>query len=191
MTHQIRFGRPDDGAAVAAIYEPYVLNTAISFEDTPPTSGEMSERITATLATCPFLVLEEQGVVLGYAYAGPHRASPAYRWSMDVTVYAASDAQRRGVGRALYKELLDQLTRQGFHAAFAGIALPNDKSVGLHEAVGFKHLGTYQEVGFKFGKWHDVGWWRLPLNEGVPAHNPLSPALKSAIHPLQKLGRLA
>jgi phosphinothricin acetyltransferase len=172
---QIRTARPDDGAALAAIYRPYVLDTAISFEDVPPTPVEMSERIAGTLATCPFLVFEEEDGVLGYAYAGPHRARPAYRWSVDVTVYAAPNAHRRGLGRALYTELLEQLTRQGFHAAFAGIALPNEKSVGLHEALGFHHLGTYREVGFKFGRWHDVGWWRRSLNDSLPVGDPLSP----------------
>ncbi|MBT9474086.1 MAG: arsinothricin resistance N-acetyltransferase ArsN1 family B [Pseudomonadota bacterium] len=172
---QIRVARPEDGDALAAIYRPYVLDTAISFEDVPPTPAEMSERIAATLMTCPFLVFEDDTGVLAYAYAGPHRARPAYRWSVDVTVYAAPRAHRRGIGRALYTELLDRLTRQGFHAAFAGIALPNDKSVGLHEALGFHHLGTYREVGFKFGRWHDVGWWRRPLNDGLPTSDPLSP----------------
>jgi L-amino acid N-acyltransferase YncA len=175
MPSQIRSARSEDGAAVAAIYAPHVLQTAISFEDAPPTPAEMSERIVATLTTCPFLVFESDGEVLAYAYAGPHRARAAYRWSVDVTVYAASHVHRRGVGRALYVELLDQLTRQGFHTAFAGIALPNDKSVGLHEALGFHHLGTYQEVGFKFGRWHDVGWWRRSLNEGLPTRDPLPP----------------
>lgn len=177
MTGQIRSARPEDGAAVAAIYQPYVLKTTISFEDMPPTPVEMSERIAATLPTCPFLVFEAEDEVLAYAYAGPHRARPAYRWSVDVTVYAASHVHRHGIGRALYAELLGQLTRQGFHAAFAGIALPNDQSVGLHEALGFRHLGTYREVGFKFGKWHDVGWWQRSLNEGLPVHNPLPPRL--------------
>lgn len=172
---QIRVARPEDGDALAAIYRPYVLDTAISFEDVPPNAAEMSERIAATLTTCPFLVFEDDAGVLAYAYAGPHRARPAYRWSVDVTVYAAPHAHRRGIGRALYTELLDRLTRQGFHTAFAGIALPNDKSVGLHEALGFHHLGTYREVGFKFGRWHDVGWWRRPLNDGLPASDPLSP----------------
>jgi L-amino acid N-acyltransferase YncA len=172
---RVRMAKPVDGGAIAAIYRPYVEDTSISFEDIPPTGMEMANRIVTTLTTCPFLVIEEDGRVLGYAYAGPHRARPAYRWSVDVTVYAAPQVHRRGLGRALYSELLDRLTRQGFHAAFAGIALPNDKSVGLHEALGFKHLGTYQEVGFKFGRWHDVGWWRRSLNDGLPDGDPLGP----------------
>lgn len=174
MTAEIRLARSDDAAAIAAIYAPYVLDTAISFEEEPPTPSQMAERIVATQEICPFIVLEEQGDVLGYAYAGPHRARAAYRWSVDVTVYVAARAHRRGVGRALYGDLLERLTRQGFHAAFAGIALPNDKSVGLHEALGFEHLGTYREVGFKFGRWHDVGWWRRSLNDGLPTGDPQS-----------------
>lgn len=175
MKGPIRFARPEDGSAVAEIYRPYVANTAISFEQMPPSAAEMGERIVATIATCPFLVFEEQGEILGYAYAGPHRARPAYRWSVDVTVYVASRVQRRGIGRRLYGELLDQLSQQGFHAAFAGITLPNASSVGLHEALGFRHLGTYHEVGFKFGRWHDVGWWRRALNDGLPERDPLPP----------------
>jgi phosphinothricin acetyltransferase len=174
---QVRTAKPEDGGAIAAIYRPYVEDTSISFEDIPPTATEMTGRIITTLATCPFLVFEENDRLLGYAYAGPHRARPAYRWSVDVTVYAAPGMHRRGLGRALYSELLARLTRQGFHAAFAGITLPNEESVGLHEALGFKRLGTYQEVGFKFGRWHDVGWWRRPLNDGLPDRDPLPPSV--------------
>ena len=147
MGGSIRPARAVDAAAVATIYAPYVRDTVISFE--------------------------EGGQVIGYAYAGPHRARPAYRWSVDVTVYVAKHAHRGGVGRALYRDLLARLADQGFHSAFAGIALPNDKSVGLHEAMGFEHLGTYREVGFKFGGWHDVGWWRLCLNDGLPTRDPI------------------
>ena len=175
MAGGIRSARPYDAASIAAIYAPYVLKTAISFEDTPPTAGEMADRIVSTQVTCPFLVSESDGEVLGYAYAGPHRARAAYRWSVDVTVYVAAGAHRRGVGRSLYVELLDRLVHQGFHSAFAGIALPNDKSVGLHESLGFEHLGTYKEVGFNFDQWHDVGWWRTSINCGLPLSDPLPP----------------
>jgi phosphinothricin acetyltransferase len=118
--------------------------------------------------------------VVGYAYAGSHAARHAYRWSCNVSAYVAPGAARRGIGRALYSDLQDRLKAQGFHAAFAGIALPNDASVGLHEAMGFQHLGTYREVGFKHGRWHDVGWWRLALAEGPPTGEPVPfPALGS------------
>ena len=169
----VRDARPDDGDAIAAIYAPYVLETAISFEEQPPSGAEMAARISATLRTHPFLVFEEAGRVLGYAYGDVHMARAAYRWSANVSVYVAHDAHRRGIGRTLYRGLLAILTRQGFHALFAGIALPNENSVGLHESMGFVHLGTYREVGFKFGRWHDVGWWRLAVADGLPAANPI------------------
>ncbi|MCX7587809.1 arsinothricin resistance N-acetyltransferase ArsN1 family B [Phenylobacterium sp. 58.2.17] len=169
----VRVATLDDAAEIAAIYAPYVLETAITFEDEPPSADEMANRIAATLPIHPYLVLEEQGAVVGYAYAGAHRARAAYRWSVDVTAYAHPSAHRRGVGRALYDELLRLLTQQGFHAAFAGIALPNEKSVGLHQAMGFQPLGVYAEVGFKLGRWHDVGWWRRPLAHGLPTSEPI------------------
>jgi phosphinothricin acetyltransferase len=168
----VRTAAISDAEAVAAIYAPYVLETAISFEEAAPSDAEMARRIADTLPTHPFLVFEEDGRVLGFAHASPHNARAAYRWSANVTVYAAVGAHRRGVGRALYSSLLATLRRQGFHALFAGIALPNEKSVGLHEAMGFVHLGAYREVGFKFGRWHDVGYWRLGLSDGPPATEP-------------------
>jgi phosphinothricin acetyltransferase len=169
----VRIARPVDGDAVAAIYAPYVSETVISFEETPPSGLDMASRIEATLSTHPFLVFEDRGRILGYAYAGPHGAREAYRWSANVSVYAAQDAHRRGVGRSLYTTLFETLRRQGFHSLFAGITLPNKGSVGLHEAMGFTHLGTYREVGFKLGLWHDVGYWRLGLREGAPHGEPV------------------
>ena len=168
----VRVATEADADAVAAIYAPCVAGTAISFEEEPPSPTEMARRIAHCLRTHPFLVYDAGQGVIGYAYAGPHAARPAYRWSCDVSAYVASGQARRGVGRALYGELLNILKAQGFHSAFAGVALPNEASVGLHEAMGFRHLGTYREVGFKHGLWHDVGWWRLGLVEGPPAAEP-------------------
>lgn len=168
----IRVATERDAEAVAAIYAPYVLETVISFEDRPPSAGEMAGRIGQTLRTHPFLVGEREGRVVGYAYAGPHGGREAYRWSANVSVYVGRAAQRGGVGRALYAELIGALRRQGLHSLFAGIALPNAGSVGLHEAMGFEHLGTYREVGFKHGAWHDVGYWRLGLRSGPPEAEP-------------------
>lgn len=166
---RVRIASAGDAEAIAAIYAPYVLETAISFEDRPPSAEEMAVRIDETLRTHPFLVGEREARVVGYAYAGPHGGRAAYRWSANVSVYVDRKAQRGGVGRALYGELIGVLRRQGLHSLFAGIALPNAASVGLHEAMGFEHLGTYREVGFKQGAWHDVGYWRLGLREGPPA----------------------
>lgn len=152
-----------DAASVHAIYAPVVEHTAISFEEVAPTIEEMSARIEATSNAYPYLVAERDGMVVGYAYASQHRTRSAYRWSVDVTVYIAEDARRSGVGSALYARLFAELVERGFHAAFAGIALPNSGSVALHERMGFEPLGVYREVGSKFGRWHDVGWWQRLL----------------------------
>jgi L-amino acid N-acyltransferase YncA len=169
----LRVATTADADAIAAIYAPYVLETAISFEEESPTEAEMAARIAATLLTHPYLVFEDAGRVRGYAYGGAHGPRGAYRWSANVSAYVASDAHRQGIGRALYAALFQLLRRQGLHSIFAGITLPNEKSVGLHEAMGFVHLGTYREVGFKLGRWHDVGYWRLGLREGAPNAEPI------------------
>ncbi len=153
----------DDAPAIQAIYAPFVKNTPISFEDIVPIADEMAERITKTLERYPYLVAERDGQIVGYAYAGQHRARAAYRLSVDVTAYVVDSAQRSGTGRALYAALLAALSDLGYHAAFAGITLPNAASVGFHEAMGFTHVGNFREVGFKLGRWHDVGWWQRML----------------------------
>jgi L-amino acid N-acyltransferase YncA len=168
ITHTIRIATLADAAAIQAIYAPMVEHTTISFELEPPTVEQMAQRIEATLDQYPYLVAEQDGQVLGYAYASPHRAREAYQWSVDVTVYIDTHVHRGGIGRALYKCLLPILESQGFHTAYAGIALPNAASIGLHEALGFEHLGTYTEVGFKHGHWHDVGYWCKRLSGSNP-----------------------
>ncbi len=167
----IRVAERDDADAIAAIYAPIVRETVISFETEPPSAQEMAGRIAATLPLHPWLVAVRAGQVVGYAYAGPHQQRAAYRWSVNVTAYIDAGARRAGVGRRLYGGLIPILRAQGFRSAFAGIALPNEASVGLHEAVGFRPLGVYEDVGFKLGAWRDVGWWRLALSEadGPPA----------------------
>lgn len=171
---EIRIALESDAAAVAAIYAPIVAETAISFETVPPSAKMMAERMRSTLATHPFLVAERAGKVVGYAYASAHAAREAYQWSTNVTVYVAADARGGRVGRRLYGVLFPVLEAQGFHAAFAGIALPNAASVALHEAVGFQPLGVYREVGFKHGRWHDVGYWRRSLNVETPPSPPVA-----------------
>lgn len=168
ITCTIRIATPADAAAIQAIYAPMVEHSTISFEMEPPTIEQMAQRIEATLEHYPYLVAEQDGQVLGYAYASPHRAREAYQWSVDVTVYIAPQVHRGGIGRALYQCLLPILENQGFHTAYAGIALPNAASIGLHEALGFEHLGTYTEVGFKHGRWQDVGYWCKRLNGSTP-----------------------
>lgn len=163
MPIEIRLARPEDAPAIQLIYAPIVAGTAISFEEVPPTIEEMRQRIATTLQKYPYLVAMRDGRLVGYAYASQHRERAAYRWAVDVTVYIAEGERRAGVGRSLYAELLPILAKQGFNAAYAGIALPNAGSVGLHERLGFRHIGTFPQVGFKLGQWHDVGYWRREL----------------------------
>lgn len=163
MSIEVRDAQPDDALEIQAIYAPVVNRTAISFEEVPPSVEEMQTRIVTTLQTYPYLVAAREDRVVGYAYASHHRARAAYRWAVDVTVYIAESERRSGVGRSLYEVLLPILARQGFHSAYAGISLPNAGSVRLHESMGFRHIGTYPEVGYKQGSWHDVGYWRLAL----------------------------
>jgi phosphinothricin acetyltransferase len=165
MGEAIRVAVPSDARAIAAIYAPFVSDTVVSFEIEPPTPEAMAERIAKTQLTHPWLVAEQGGRVVGYAYSGKHRDRAAYRWSVDVTVYVAPDKHRTGLGRSLYGRLLKILKAQNFRSAFAGITLPNNASVGLHEALGFKPVGIYRGVGFKRGQWQEVGWWRLALSD--------------------------
>jgi len=169
----IRAACEADAPAIQAIYAPIVRDTVISFEEDPPSVDEIASRIRETLIAYPYLVCDRDGKVAGYVYAGPHRVRAAYRWSVDVSVYVSSHVHRGGIGRALYTALLTILKGQGFHTAFAGIALPNEASVALHEAVGFEPLGIYREVGFKHGRWHDVGWWRRSLGSNEKPSEPV------------------
>jgi phosphinothricin acetyltransferase len=161
----IRMATPADAAQVAEIYRPSVSGAATSFEVEPPSPAEMERRIAAATGYAPWLVCEEGGAVVGYAYASQHRDRAAYRWCVDVSVYVREGMRRGGVGRALYTSLFALLRLQGFCAAHAGITLPNPASVGLHEALGFLPVGVYRKVGYKTGAWHDVGWWQLELRE--------------------------
>jgi phosphinothricin acetyltransferase len=164
-----------DAAACAAIYEPFVRDTPISLEETPPSASELAQRIDTTTKTHPWLVAHDGGTLIGYAYATRHRERACYRWATDVTVYVAPSRRRRGVGRALYQALFQLLAEQGFRIACAGITLPNEASVGLHESLGFRPVGIYRNIGWKFGAWHDVGWWQLELGEGADASSPAEP----------------
>ena len=173
----IRLATTDDAARVAAIYAPGVERSVASFEEIAPGAAEMAQRIESTLPTYPWLVHESGGQVVGYAYASPHHARAGYRWSVNVSVYTDDAWHRRGIGRALYTSLFTILRAQGFVNAYAGIAIPNPGSVGLHESMGFTPVGVYRGVGFKLGAWLDVGWWHLalvPLPSAPEAPLPLS-----------------
>lgn len=170
MSWTLREAVEEDGAAVAEIYRPVVESTVASFEDVPPDAIVMAKRIRDTVPTHPWLVLASAGGIAGYAYATRHRERAAYRWSVDTSVYVDAAFRRRGVARALYTTLIPILSAQGFAAAHAAIALPNDASIRLHESLGFQLVGTYRHVGYKLGAWHDVGWWQLRLSpeRGAP-----------------------
>jgi phosphinothricin acetyltransferase len=167
----LRFATGDDGAAVAAIYAPYVRETPISFEVEPPSPDEMRARITDSLQRHAWLLACRGANVVGYAYASAHRTRAAYRWSVDMAVYLERTSHRRGIARQLYTALFALLARQGYVNAYAGITLPNPASVGFHEAMGFHPVGVYRGVGFKRGAWYDVGWWSRRLRDcvGEPA----------------------
>lgn len=155
-----------DAAACAAIYAPYVAETAISFETEPPSEAELAERIASARRTHAWLVLEEHLEVVGYAYGGPYKARAAYRWSCEVSVYVAQGRHRSGGGRILYEALFARLAERGYRTAVAGMTLPNPASVGLHTAVGFEPIGTYRRIGWKNGEWHDVAWMQRALATG-------------------------
>jgi len=160
-----------DAAACAAIYAPHVEGSVVSFEEQAPDGAEMAARIERYSAGHAWLVAERDGQVVGYAYATAFNERPAYRWSAGVSVYIAETARGRGVGRTLYETLFDRLRERGFRMACAGITLPNEASVGLHESLGFKQVGLNPEIGWKNGAWRDVGWWQLELSppgEGPP-----------------------
>jgi len=159
----VRLAVAEDAAAIAAIYAPYVTQSAVSFEAEAPGVEEMRARIAAGGALYPWLVAEEGGALLGYASASAFRARHAYRFTVETSVYVRDGGQRRGVGGALYSALLPLLGRQGFTQAIAALTLPNDASVKLHERHGFARAGAYENVGHKFGEWRSVGLWQRAL----------------------------
>jgi L-amino acid N-acyltransferase YncA len=162
----VRAASEEDAAACAAIYAPYVRDTAITFELEPPSAAEMAERIAAASRDHAWLVFEEGGRVVGYAYGSRFHPRAAYRWACEVSVYLELGRRRTGAGRALYEALLARLTERGFRIAVAGTTLPNEASVGLHRAMGFEPVGTYRRIGYKHGAWHDVAWTQLMLASG-------------------------
>jgi L-amino acid N-acyltransferase YncA len=160
----IRHADPErDAVACAAIYAPSVTAGVASLEEHAPDPREIADRIRIISRDYPWLVAEIDDEVVGYAYASRHRDRAAYRWSADVTVYISAAHHRRGVGRALYEALFGLLVRQGVYEACAGITLPNDASVGLHESLGFAPVGVYHDIAYKFGRWRSTGWWRKTL----------------------------
>lgn len=171
---RLRAATPDDAAAIAEIYAPFVTASVVSFETEAPDSAAMRARIEASGGLYPWLVGEADGTVLGYAYAAPFRTRPAYRFTVETTIYLRPEVAGRGLGARLYAPLLAVLEAQGFTQAIAAITLPNQASVRLHERLGFTAAGAYRQVGWKLGGWHDVGLWQRAL--APAAEPPIEPA---------------
>ena len=169
----VRAADVGDATGIAAVYRPHVTDSVASFETVPPDAEEMARRMVAA-PRLPWVAAKRDGALVRYAYAAPHNARAVYRWSVSCSVYLTADERGAGTGRALYERLLAELGPLGYVTAFAGIALPNPASVGLHTALGFTPVGVYRAGGFKAGRWHDVGWWQLPLRE--PPAEPDEPA---------------
>ncbi|KAL1994357.1 hypothetical protein VTN49DRAFT_3026 [Thermomyces lanuginosus] len=175
---RVRQATVEDAAACAAIYAPYVTDTAITFETVPPTPEQMAERITAANRTHAWLVLEDPADgcrVVGYAYAGPFNARPAYRWTCETSVYLEPGRRRTGGGRALYEALFARLVERGYRIVTAGMTLPNEASEGLHRSLGFELVGIYRRIGWKHGKWHDVARMQRMLVEDAADDPPAEP----------------
>jgi L-amino acid N-acyltransferase YncA len=159
----IRSAAAADAQRISEIYNHYVANTVITFEEEAIGVAEMGERIAAVLGSLPWLVAEENGVVIGYAYATPWRARSAYRFAVESTVYLSPNHTRRDLGSQLYRELIAELRALKLHTAIGVIALPNPASIAIHERMGFKRVAELTQVGWKFNRWVDVGYWQLML----------------------------
>lgn len=163
----IRLAKPTDAAAILDIYAPYISYTSLTFETEVPPIVDFAKRISSYLENWPWLVYEKNDLVIGYAYASRYRERTAYQWSVECSVYIHPDHHRKGVAKVLYTNLFTILKMQGFTTVYAVINLPNDQSVAFHENMGFKYFATYEKVGYKLGKWKNVGWWQLQLNEYI------------------------
>jgi phosphinothricin acetyltransferase len=161
----IRPATISDAPAIAAVYNPYIAATTISFEEAPVSDYEMAERIKGVTANLPWYVFEADGKVVGYAYATPWRTRCAYRLSVETSVYISSDYPRQGIGTQLYRTLLDDLRQRGITVVIGGVALPNAASVALHERMGFEKVAHFKKVGRKFDRWIDVGYWEYLMND--------------------------
>jgi phosphinothricin acetyltransferase len=162
----IRSANPKDSKEIAEIYNYYILNSIVTFEEEPISANEMSIRMKSDTSELPWLVYEIDQNIVGYAYAKHWKPRSAYRHSTEISIYLKHGEFNKGIGSRLYAELIRQLKSLNFHAIIGGIALPNDASIALHEKLGFKKVAHFKEVGFKFQKWIDVGYWQLDFKKG-------------------------
>ena len=181
----IRLISENDTHEVLEIYKPYVLNTIVSFEYEPPSEDEFLLRIQNNISEYPWLVCLYGNKIIGYAYASKHRYRTAYQWSCESTVYLLSEYHRKGIALILYKTLFSILKILGYFNVYAGVSLPNEKSVGFHQSVGFKKVGIYKKVGYKFGEWHDVEWFQFQLQKHIVY--PTAPTTIQSIMSSEKL----
>jgi L-amino acid N-acyltransferase YncA len=168
MAGKIRFATTDDALQILGIYAPFITDTAISFETEIPSLENFRKRIEAIQSQYPYIVYEIDGKIIGYAYASKHHERAAYCYSADISIYILPEYQRMGIGRTLYTCLFEILKKQGYYTIIAGITLPNEKSIGIHKAMGFEEVGIYHNVGYKFGIWRDVIYLQKALREYDP-----------------------
>lgn len=161
--YHIRLAKPGDAPQISAIYGHYAQETAITFDYDTPTADEFAERIVQNSRMYPWLVVEQDGIILGYAYGSLHRTKTAYQWSPESTIYVDPTRHGKRLGRILYETLFALLKMQGYVNVYAGVTVPNEKSEGLHTSLGFEVIGDFKNIGFKQGKWHDVRWLVLHL----------------------------
>jgi len=177
---KIRLATEADSASILEIYAPFITDTVITFEYEVPTVADFGKRITNIQKKYPWLICEVNDSVVGYAYASEYMQRKAYDWSVDFTIYIKPQYHRKKIGKALYFALFELLILQGYYNAYAGITLPNIKSESLHHSFGFKPIGVYQNVGYKFGNWHDVKWFQLKIQNY--SNSPLTPKIIDEIN---------
>ena len=170
--NKIRSALSSDASSILDIYAPYIANTAVSFETEVPSVEDFTQRIMGNQESCPWLVYESGGLIAGYAYASKHRDRAAYQWSLESSVYVNEGFRQQGIATKLYQTLFQILKYQGCRNLYAGITLPNEKSVNFHQKMGFNKIADYKNIGYKFNRWHTVGWYELQLNDYSDAPAP-------------------
>ena len=170
--NKIRSALSSDASSILDIYAPYIANTAVSFETEVPSVEDFTQRIVGNQESCPWLVYESYGLIAGYAYASKHRDRAAYQWSLESSVYVNEGFRQQGIATKLYQTLFQILKYQGCRNLYAGITLPNEKSVNFHQKMGFNKIADYKNIGYKFNRWHTVGWYELQLNDYSDAPAP-------------------
>lgn len=163
-----------DVPAILDIYSPYILNTTITFEYDVPTISEFEQRFLFITQNFPWLVWEEDGKILGYAYAERPFVRAAYQWAADLAIYLAPEAQGKGIGRKLYEAVEDVIRRQGYFLCYGIVTSANDKSRAFHEAMGYHIAAEFPNCGFKFGNWYGTIWYEKRLRSGLPEKPPVS-----------------